>query len=319
MDRPISGKPLERRLAAIVAADVVGYSRMMGEGEVGTFQALRTHQRELIGPAVAKYHGHIFKTTGDGMLVEFHSIVDAVACAVTIQRAMLDRNAGLPEEKRIVFRVGINLGDVIIDGDDVFGDGVNVAARLEAICEPGGVTIARNVHDQLRAKLPVVFENIGERALKNIPVPVGVFGLSAAELAKLPLEALPAAAGPPAGADAVAMLDAPAPAQRRVSVGWRLAAALVVIIVLAGGLGILIDRASKSRSIVIDLFDTPPALAAAGLTGKIVAGDIHDELIRMETTAAARKRNAPPRAPGPAKPDWKPAQPSCRRPESTAC
>jgi class 3 adenylate cyclase len=121
-----------RRLAAILAADVVGYSRLMGDDEVGTLGGLKTHRRELIDPAIAAHHGRIVKTTGDGLLAEFRSIVDAVTCAVTVQLGMIRRNAALPEDRRIVFRIGINIGDILIDGDDIFGDGVNVAARLEA-------------------------------------------------------------------------------------------------------------------------------------------------------------------------------------------
>src|ERR1700756_746836 len=126
---------IERRLAAILAADVSGYSRLMGADEVGTLQALKAHRRELVDPTIAAHRGRIVKTTGDGMLVEFASVIDAVGCAVAVQRAMVSRNLTVEESKRIVFRVGINIGDIIIDGDDIFGDGVNVAARLETLCE----------------------------------------------------------------------------------------------------------------------------------------------------------------------------------------
>src|SRR5260370_14485322 len=139
---------ISRRLAAILAADVVGYSRLMGEDEVGTLEALKTLRRELVDPAIADHHGRIVKTTGDGLLAEFRSIVDAVTCAVAVQRRMVSRNSAVPEDRRLVFRIGINIGDILIDGDDIFGDGVNVAARLEAICEPGGVFISRAANDQ---------------------------------------------------------------------------------------------------------------------------------------------------------------------------
>ena len=129
-----------RRLAAIFTADVVGYSRLMGADEEGTLDRLKAHRRELVDPKIEEYHGRIFKTTGDGLLAEFPSVVDAVRCAVEIQRGMIDRNTEQPEERRITFRIGINLGDVIIDGDDVYGDGVNIAARLETLAAPGGVT-----------------------------------------------------------------------------------------------------------------------------------------------------------------------------------
>ena len=130
---------VERRLAAILAADVVGYSRLMGEDEPGTLARLQAHRRELIDPKIAAHHGRMVKLMGDGALVEFASVVDAVECAAEIQRGMALRNADLPEDRRIEFRVGINLGDVIVEGDDIYGDGVNVAARLEALAEPGGI------------------------------------------------------------------------------------------------------------------------------------------------------------------------------------
>src|SRR6516164_5845275 len=129
---------VERRLAAILAADVAGYSRLMGANEVGTLQTLKAHRKELVDPTITAHRGRIVKTTGDGMLVEFASVIDAVGCAVAVQRAMVSRNATVKESRRIVFRVGVNIGDIIIDGDDIFGDGVNVAARLETLCEPGG-------------------------------------------------------------------------------------------------------------------------------------------------------------------------------------
>jgi class 3 adenylate cyclase len=138
-----------RRLAAILAADVAGYSRLMGADEEGTLNRLKTHRRELVDPKIREHHGRIVKTTGDGMLVEFSSVVDAVRCAVEIQRAMVDRNSETTEDKRITFRIGVNLGDVIADGDDIYGDGVNIAARLEALAQPGGVCISRTVRDHI--------------------------------------------------------------------------------------------------------------------------------------------------------------------------
>ena len=165
---------MQRRLAAILAADVVGYSRLMGTDEMGTLTALKLHRRELVDSGIAEHHGRIVKTTGDGMLVEFASVVDAVGCAVSIQRSMVKRNAGVPAEKQIVFRIGINVGDIIIDGDDIFGDGVNIAARLETLCEPGGVCISRAANDQIRDKLSMAFADLGEQAVKNISRAVGV-------------------------------------------------------------------------------------------------------------------------------------------------
>jgi class 3 adenylate cyclase/pimeloyl-ACP methyl ester carboxylesterase len=182
---------VERRLVAILAADVAGFSRMMGQDEVGTLRALQAHRRELVDPTITRHHGRIVKTTGDGLLVEFASIVAAVACAVSIQRGMIDRNATLSEDKSIVFRIGLNIGDIIIDGDDIFGDGVNVASRLEALCEPGGLCISRGVNEQIRDKLSLAFADLGEQKVKNIARSIGVFGLAAAEIALLPLQTLP--------------------------------------------------------------------------------------------------------------------------------
>jgi class 3 adenylate cyclase len=179
-------KPVERRLAAILAADVVGYSRLMGADEVGTLDALKAHRGELIDPAVALHHGRLVKTTGDGLLLEFASVIDAISCAVAIQRGMLSRNAAVPEDHRIVFRIGINIGDIIIEGGDIFGDGVNVAARLEALCEPGGICISRAANEQVRDKLSLSFADLGEHTVKNIARAVGVFGLAAKDIAALP-------------------------------------------------------------------------------------------------------------------------------------
>ncbi|MGC2123316.1 MAG: alpha/beta fold hydrolase [Xanthobacteraceae bacterium] len=177
---------VERRLAAILAADVVGYSRLMSIDEVRTLNALKGHRRELLDPAIAAHHGRIVKTTGDGVLIEFASVVDAVGCAVVMQRGMVNRNTSVPEDRRIVFRIGINVGDIIIDGDDIFGEGVNIAARLEALCEPGGVCISRAANDQIRDKLSFAFADLGEQTVKNISRAVGVFGLTAKEIEALP-------------------------------------------------------------------------------------------------------------------------------------
>src|SRR5258705_1362044 len=167
----------ERRLAAILAADVVGYSRLMGADEVGTLNSLKAHRRELIDPTIANHAGRVVKTTGDGMLVEFGSAVDAVQCAVAVQKAMAERNLTVPEASRIIFRIGINVGDTIIDGDDIFGDGVNIAARLEAISEPGQLCISGNTFEQVRNKTEAAIEDIGEQALKNIAQPIRVYRL----------------------------------------------------------------------------------------------------------------------------------------------
>jgi adenylate cyclase len=180
-----------RRLAAILAADVAGYSRLMGADEEGTLNRLKAHRRELVDPKIREHHGRIVKTTGDGMLVEFSSVVDAVRCAVEIQRAMIDRNAAEPEDKRITFRMGVNLGDVIADGGDIYGDGVNIAARLEALAEPGGVCISRTVRDHIGDRLPYSFDDLGEQNVKNIAQPVHAYELSAASVRSLPEVATP--------------------------------------------------------------------------------------------------------------------------------
>ena len=164
-----------RHLAAILAADVVGYSRLMEQDEAGTFERLRTHRKELFEPEIAKHQGRIFKLMGDGLLAEFGSVVDAVACAVALQRAMAERNAGLAKECRIDIRIGINLGDVIVEGDDRHGDGVNIAARLQQLAEPGGIAVSRTVVDHVKHKLALAFESLGEQRLKNISEPVGAY------------------------------------------------------------------------------------------------------------------------------------------------
>jgi Adenylate and Guanylate cyclase catalytic domain len=159
---------VDRRLAAIFAGDIAGYSRLMGADEEGTLRQLKAHRKELVDPKITEHRGRIVKTTGDGMLVEFVSVVDAVRCAVDIQRGMAERNAEVPSDERIEFRIGINVGDIIFDGDDIFGDGVNVAARLEALADPGGIMVSGVVHDQVRDKLSFGFEDLGEQAVKNI-------------------------------------------------------------------------------------------------------------------------------------------------------
>ncbi len=169
--------PPVRRLTAILAADVAGYSRLMGADEEGTHERLKGHLRQLVEPKIKEHRGHTVKNTGDGLLTEFASVVDAVRCAVEIQRGMAERNAETPEDKRIAFRIGVNLGDVIAEGDDIFGDGVNVAARLEALAEPGGICISRVVRDQVRDKLSYPFEDRGEQSVKNIARPVRVYAL----------------------------------------------------------------------------------------------------------------------------------------------
>src|SRR6516162_2403708 len=169
-----------RRLAAILAADVAGYSRLMGQDEEGTHERLQAHLRELVEPKIKEHRGRIVKKTGDGMLAEFSSVVDAVRYAAEVQRGMIDREPDVLQERRIRFRIGVNLGDVMVEEHDIFGDGDNVAARLEALAEPGGVCISRMVRDQVRDKLPYPFEDMGEQSVKNIARPIRAYALSAA-------------------------------------------------------------------------------------------------------------------------------------------
>jgi len=164
-----------RRLAAILAADVAGYSRLMGADEEGTLERLKALRSELFDPKFAEHRGRIVKTTGDGLLVEFASVVDAVRCAVEVQQAMSERDTDVAADSRIELRIGINLGDVIVEGDDLYGDGVNIAARIEALADPGGVFVSNTVHDQVRDRLPFAFEDLGEQQVKNIARPVRVY------------------------------------------------------------------------------------------------------------------------------------------------
>ena len=182
-----------RRLAAILAADVAGYSRLMGVDEEGTHERLKAHLRDLVDPKIKEHRGRVVKNTGDGLLAEFSSVVDAVRCAVEIQRGMAEREPEVPDERRISFRIGVNLGDVIVEETDIFGDGVNVAARLEGLAEPGGICVSRVVRDQIRDKLPYPFEELGEQSVKNIARPVRVYALRPETIAELP-----ASSGPPA-------------------------------------------------------------------------------------------------------------------------
>src|ERR1700741_1952895 len=166
----------ERRLAAVLSADMVGFSRLMEVDETGTLARLKTHRLELIDPAIAKSRGRIIKTTGDGMLVQFHSIVDALLCAAEIQRRMARRNADVPPARWMQFRIGINLGDVIVDDNDIFGDGVNVAARLQMLAEPGGICVSGAVREQVGQRLDdIAFEDLGEQSVKNIARPIRTF------------------------------------------------------------------------------------------------------------------------------------------------
>jgi TolB-like protein/class 3 adenylate cyclase len=215
-----------RRLAAILAADVVGYSRLMGEDEAGTAKLVR-ERREAATPIVRAFGGRLVKTTGDGVLLEFPSVVAAVECAIAIQKMMAERNAALPEAKRILYRMGVNLGDILIEGDDILGDGVNVAARLESICEPGAICISASAYDQVRGRIEAEFVDLGERELKNIARPVRAYALTPAAISAVKAD-VPAIS--PAAADTLK--------SRGVWARWpALAAALALALLAAGALG----------------------------------------------------------------------------------
>ena len=192
---------VERRLAAILAADVAGYSRLIGADEEGTLARLKARRRELIDPKIAEHRGRIVKTTGDGLLVEFASVVDALHCATEVQAAMGERNATAPADSRIEFRIGIHQGDIVVEDGDIFGDGVNIAARLESLAEPGGICVSARVQEDAAGKLDITFEDIGEQQLKNIARSVRVFRVSprratppSAQPAALPLPDKPSVA-----------------------------------------------------------------------------------------------------------------------------
>ena len=171
----MSGNRVDRRLAAVLAADVAGYSRLMGTDEEGTLAQLKVLRKTLVDPKIAEHRGRIVKTTGDGLLVEFASVVDAARCAAEVQRDMAAQNSGVPQDTRIEFRIGIHVGDIIIDENDIFGDGVNIAARLEGIAEPGGVCLSDDAHRQIRGKVEIAFEDIGLKTLKNSAEPLRVW------------------------------------------------------------------------------------------------------------------------------------------------
>jgi adenylate cyclase len=189
----------QRRLAAILAADVVGYSRLIGQDETGTLRRLKDLRRSLINPIIREHHGRVVKTTGDGILIEFPSTVEAVSFAVSVQRSMVETEDKVPPDRRITFRVGIHEGDVVVESGDLFGDGVNIAARLEGLCEAGGICISGRVHEDTVGRLDLPFEDQGEQQVKNITHPVRVYGLGKEAIAGLPALPRSEEALPPTG------------------------------------------------------------------------------------------------------------------------
>ena len=267
---------VERRLAAILVADVAGYSRLMGADEVATLRAFKAHRKELIDPLIAAHHGRIVKTMGDGFLVEFASAVDAVACGVAMQRAMARRNADVPHDRRIAFRIGINVGDIIVETADIHGDGVNVAARMEALAEPGGICISGTAYEQVRDKLPLAFTDLGEQTVKNIAHPVHVYAL---------------------GTDAVAALTelpGSAWAQQPQSSGRRTrwvplaAAAIAVAIALAGGIWIAVEPARGPPASAIAPRFSMVVLPFANLSRDPTQDYLADVITEELTTSLAR-------------------------------
>ena len=247
-----------RRLAAILAADVVGYSRLMGADEEGTHARFRAHLCELLDPKIREHHGRIVKTTGDGVLAEFASVVDAVRCAGEIQRAMADRDPDLAEERRVRFRIGVNLGDVIADDGDIYGDGVNIAARLEGLAAPGGICVSGTVRDHIGDRLPYAFEDMGEQSVKNIARPVHAYALRSDRVASLPAPGLPARRS----------------RRGRAVIGTAAAAALIVICLAwwFWPAATLLSRAGKpADQATVSAMPMPTASAAASISQPLVA------------------------------------------------
>jgi adenylate cyclase len=268
---------IERKLVSVVVADVVGFSRLTELDEEGTHARLNALQRDLIKPKISDHHGRIIKNTGDGALLEFASVVDAVRCAVEIQRGMIDRNADFPEDRRIVFRFGINLGDVIVEPDDIHGDGVNVAARLEGLAEPGGVCISGTAYDHVRDRLPYVFTEKGEQTVKNIARPVRVYSLGADAIAALP-------ASPPSA-------DSKKSSGKYLSHRWLAVAGMAAVLVVAAVLW-LGFKPAKEPSLAGSVPRQLPivVLPFANLSGDPAKDYLADVITEELTTALSRIR-----------------------------
>jgi TolB-like protein/class 3 adenylate cyclase/Tfp pilus assembly protein PilF len=268
---------VERKLAAVLVADVAGYSRLMELDEEGTHRRLSVLQRELIRTQIGQHHGKIIKNAGDGALVEFASVVDAVRCAVEIQRRMSEHNADVPEDRRIEFRVGVNLGDVIVEPNDIYGDGVNVAARLEGLADPGGLCISGTAYDQVRDKVPYPFVDKGEQTVKNISRPIRVYALSADAVAALPALASTA--------------EATRPSRYRMS-RVLLAACIAGIVLVAGGLWFGIKSARAPQSAADSTRFSMVVLPFANLSGNPAQDYLADAITEGLTTVLSRAKGA---------------------------
>jgi TolB-like protein/class 3 adenylate cyclase/Flp pilus assembly protein TadD len=254
-----------RRLTAILAADVVGYSRLMGEDEAGTAKIVR-ERREAATPIVRSFGGRLVKTMGDGVLLEFPSVVAAVECAIAIQKMMAERNATVPEAKRILYRVGVNLGDILIDGEDILGDGVNVAARLEGVCEPGGICLSASAYDQVRGRVEAEFADLGEQSLKNIAHPVRAYALTPAAIATAKVELAEASASasqsPAPERREPPRLPKPSAPKKRAALISLAAGIAVLVILIAGGARYFIS----THWVASDASNAPPPLATQRLS-----------------------------------------------------
>jgi adenylate cyclase len=273
----VAGQRVERKLAAILAADVAGYSRLTGLDEEGTLAKFRTFRRELIDPAISAHGGRLVKTTGDGLLIEFHSVVDAVRCAVHLQGAIAERNALTPSDRRLQFRIGIHVGDIVVDDDDLLGDGVNIAARLEAIAEPGGIALSEDAWRQVRDKLPLAFTDRGEQSVKNIARPIRVYDLAARSLS--------AAAAPPA--------PNVGERRRRLQPSWQAAmGGLGAVLLLAAALWLAIPRLVDVHTSSTPSRFSMIVLPFVNLSGDPAQDYLADVITEELTTSLSRIPNA---------------------------
>src|SRR6185436_382331 len=272
---PVDGSP--RRLAAILAADISGYSRLMAMDEEGTHARVKRHRRELIDPTIIEHHGRLVKSTGDGFLAMFDSPVEAVRCAIVIQQSMVGRNAALPREQWIQYRIGVNLGDVIVEPDDIYGDGVNVAARLEGLADPGGLCISGTAYDQVRDKVPYLFVDKGEQTVNNISRPIRVYALGPDHVASLP--------------ELLSTSEAPRSSRYRMTRAL-LAACVAGILLVAGGLWFGIKSARAPQSAADSSRFSMVVLPFVNLSGNPAQDYFADAITEGLTTALSRVKGA---------------------------